>query len=219
MTTLLDAVDALTKPIAVVNTIDGKMVRRRFADGRPNDDPPLLDQLLARIQASMGDRVGAGRSGSGVLIDATAFETHEDIDGRLRTWILDLGGTPGARALTRELLRHWYRLYIAGVHPVGEDERYREVLVRWERRILDVLTPPKRIELTAPCPVCGQEFHRTGNDEIARVLNAFERESLETSYAMCAACDRVWTGVSQMRWLRILMDDAEAAREDAPVAG
>jgi len=45
-----------------------------------------------------------------------------------------------------------------------------------------------------------------------RVLVAVERENINESYAMCRACEKVWLGVLNMRWLRIAIDDAEAAK-------
>jgi len=115
-------------------------------------------------------------------------------------------------------------MWIGGVHADGLDDRYAAIVEGWEHQIRDKLQPPTRIEITAPCPVCGQEWINVGlkrpdgsddpNDiEMVRVLNAIERKTLEDSYAMCQACSTVWAGVGRMRQLRGAIDDAALAME------
>lgn len=187
-------------------------------------DEPLLDQLEAAVASSLGKSATTGSSRSSVPIDVGALQLVGAIDERARAWLLELGANPGRRVSLRELVSSWLVLFSAGRHEDATVDNYRRVLDGWEGSIRDTLQPKKRLELTAPCPVCGQEFMNVGlkladgrddpNDvEMVRVLNAVEAESLDESYALCRACDEVWLGVSRMRQLRILIDEAQEVRE------
>lgn len=214
---LLDAVDALTKPQTFANWIgepgEQKIVR--------HTEKPLLDLLDTLI----GNNIGSGGAGKParerVPVDVSALMLRERIDERVRSWILELGGKPGSQVTMTQLVRSWYVLWISGIH--ADEDRRAGVLEGFEREVRDILDPPKRIELTTPCPFCNQEWVEVGprqpdgsvhplDSEIVRTLNAVERESLDQSYAICRACERVWRGIGAMRILRIAMDDADAAR-------
>jgi len=156
-------------------------------------------------------------------MDFGAFALYEDIDGRIRSWMAELGAKPGKHVTPAQMLRTWYTLWNAQIHTDSLTNSYASILEGWADAIKDKLDPPKRIELMAPCPACGAEFVNVGlkladgsddpdDVERVRVLNAVEREKIEDSFAMCAACNRVWLGVPQMRQLRIWLDDAEAAK-------
>ena len=189
-------------------------------------DPPLLDQLEAAVAGDLGQKGGAKPQRERTPIDIAALGLVETIDGRVRAWHRDVGSRPGNGISLRQLLDSWFVLWQAGSHADGLSARHTSIVASWESRIEDCIAPPKRIEITAPCPVCGQEFANVGlklpngdddpNDiEMVRVLTAVERESLEDSYALCSACSTVWKGVGQMRQLRILLDDVVRHADDA----
>lgn len=212
---LLDALDKLTKPQTVANWRGDDIVRRT--------DPPLLDWLRDAIANSMGGSGGGKQARERTPMDVGAFTLYEDIDGRVRSWVNDLGGKPGKDLTPTQILRSWYVLWNVGNPSERMVAAYAHILEGWVQAVNDILDPPKRIEITAPCPVCGQEWINVGlkladgsddpNDlERVHVLIAVERESIHESFAMCRACDRVWTGTGEMRLLRIAIDDAEAAK-------
>lgn len=216
--TLLDAVDDLSLPRRTANWVDGALVHRT--------DPPLLEDLRDAIGSNIGGSGGGKQARERTPIDLAAFQVYERIDGTIRAWLADLGARPGKDVLPERALRSWYVLWSARAANAVLEPRFRVILDGWADEIRDKLDPPNRIEITAPCPVCGQEWKNiglkldTGEDdpddvERVRVLNAVERESLSDSYAMCSACGTVWFGVSRMRELRIAIDDAEKAREPA----
>lgn len=187
-------------------------VRRRV-------EASLLDQLRDSVASDKGQGGGRKPGREQVPIDVAALVLYELIDGRVRAWLGELGAQPGKDVTPDQALRTWYVLWSAGQHVDGLEDRYKTVIESWKQQILDKLQPPKRIELMAPCPLCGKEWMNIGlkladggddpNDvERVRVLSAVERESLEDSFAICQACDTVWLGVSRMRQLRIEIDDA-----------
>ena len=213
---LLDALDKLTKPQTVANWRGDDIVRRT--------DPPLLDWLRDAIANSMGGSGGGKQARERTPMDVGAFTLYEDIDGRVRSWVNDLGGKPGKNLTPTQILRSWYVLWNVGNPSERMVAAYAHILEGWVQAVNDILDPPKRIEITSPCPVCGREWINVGlklpdgsddpNDlERVRVLIAVERESIHESFAMCRACDRVWTGTGEMRLLRIAIDDAELERK------
>ncbi len=212
---LLTALDKLTKPQHVAQWQGDGSERKIFK----RIDPPLLDWLLEAIVNSLGQGGGSQQARARTPMDVGAFTLHEDIDGRVRSWMDDLGARPGKDLTATQILRTWYVLWSARNPSEGMMRAYAGILDGWAQAIRDVIDPPKRIEITAPCPMCGQEWINVGlklgdgrddpNDvERVRVLIALERESMQESYAMCRSCERVWKGVGAMRQLRIAIDDA-----------
>ena len=224
--TLLEALDAITKEQHVAQwqeAVPEKGIDRQI---KKRTNPPLLDWLAQ----SVGNNIGGGGGGKAARertpIDIAALTLYEDIDGRVRSWLDELGARPGKDITPTQALRTWYRLWIGGRHNEHLERAYASIIENWETRIKDVLDPPKRIEITAPCPACGKEWINIGlkmadgsddpdDVERVRVLNAVERENIAESYALCSACERVWVGVPEMRQLRIWIDDIETAKRHA----
>lgn len=213
--TLLDAVDAITKVQHVRENVGESIFERA--------DEPLLDLLYNAIRSNIGGNGGGKQARERTPLDVGAFQLYETIDSRIRAWLLDLGQRPAKDATARNMLRTWYRLWLANS---SFEKYYQSVIEGWEQQIKDKLDPPKRIEISAPCPACGKEFVNIGlkladgsddpNDvERVRVLNAVERENIADSYVLCSACERVWTGVPELRQLRIWIDDREEAKRKA----
>ena len=216
---LLTAVDALSKPQRVAQWQGEGESRKIFK----RLDPPLLDWLQEAIGSNIGGGGGGKQARERVPMDFGAFTLYEDIDGRIRSWMAELGATTGKNVTPAQMLRTWYTLWNAQTHTDSLNNAYAGIMEGWAQAIKDKLDPPKRIEITSPCPACGREWVNVGlklmdgsddpdDVERVRVLNAVEREKIEDSYAMCSACNRVWLGVPQMRTLRIAIDDAEAAK-------
>lgn len=200
---LLESVDRLTKQIRVTVWVDETIVRR--------EQKPLLDQLRDRV----GNSVGYGRGGGSlpnerVPIDATAFTLLEDIDGRVRSWVLDMTGSPAGPLVP--LLRHWYVLFTQKQREESEILDYQRILDGWWSQVRDVIDPPVKQEITSPCPNCGQAWVDRGTGEersMRRALWALWRDPKEDSEAHCEGCGKRWPGVAAMRSLRIAIDDAE----------
>lgn len=191
-------------------------------------DAPLLDRLRMAVVSSVGGTGGGKQARERTPMDVGAFTLYEDIDGRVRSWLDSMGERhPGLSAV--EALRRWYVLWIAQPRTDDTKASYASTLDGWAGQIRDKLDSPKRIEITAPCPSCGEEWVNIGlklengeddPDDVERVraLAAVERETIDESYAMCAACKSVWMGVGRMRSLRIAIDDAESAAKATVIA-
>jgi hypothetical protein len=215
---LLVAVDALTKPQVVAQWQGEEGARKIFK----RTDEPLLVQLRTAIHNNIGGSGGGKQARERTPLDVGAFALFERIDGRVRSWMSELGGKVGKDLQAEAILRSWFVMWSSGQHEPAEVLRYASVVEGWAQQIRDKLDPPPQIEITSPCPVCGVEWVNIGlklpdgsddpdDVERVRVLAAVERENMDDSYAMCKSCNRVWRGVGQMRSLRIAIDDREAA--------
>lgn len=181
-----------------------------------HDDEPLLDQLEAAVRPFLGDGGAGSKGGMSVLVNVEAFNRYDEIDGRIRAWLMTLGGTPGKGLSLAQLLTSWHTLYISGVQPVGEEDRYRDVVVRWQTEIRDILDPPTQIPYRGqPCPVCGETRAVVPGDlgpEETVALWAFLRPKYrdEGSYGLCKACKTVLAREDDPLDLRARMNGAVA---------
>jgi hypothetical protein len=231
---ILDLVDELTQPSSVANWqhehvhtlinvapagedpefvcewetahdkgLSDALVRRR--------DPSLLEQLRRAVTGDIGGGSGASKSArERTPMDVSAFGLLEEIDGRVRSWMQE-AGEPYAGDLPT-LLRAWYVSFTR--YPKDEDtsRHHFGILASWRQRIIDIVDSPDPVEITSPCPNCGQLWVTRGHGhdvESVRALWAIWRTKPEDSEARCQGCGKVWRGVSQMRSLRIAIDEAE----------
>lgn len=217
--TLLDAVDALTRPRTVANWQGARLVRRV--------DPPLLGLLYEAVASDVGGTGSGKPAQERVPLDIGALELHREIASRVRSWVEDLGGRVGRDIPPQESLRAWYVLFNAQPYSSVLANDYRVTLEGWVHQIESKIDPPRRIEIgereAVPCPECGASFVLNGHvrldgevdpneAEQVRALAVFELGTLEESFAACAVCGARWVGVGRLRALRIAIDDAEASR-------
>jgi hypothetical protein len=181
-----------------------------------HDDPPLLDQLEARVRSSLSDGGAPGAGGASVLVDAAAFDLVARITKKLHAWYGELGAKPGNGLTLLHLLRSWHVLYRAGVQPVGDDARRASTLEGWTTEIRDILDPPDQIPYRGqPCPICGEtRAIRDLDGEVAdtvalwAVLRPDYRP--EGSYGLCRACNTVLARSGDPLQLRAQMNGAIA---------
>lgn len=219
---LMKIVDELTlEHTVIVEDKDGRFLGHR-------QEIALLVKLNAAVQSSSGGNGGDGKPGrERVPIDVSAQDLFNRITADIREWYgreTDYAehGLPAPWVT----LRQWYIRFINRYRQGDIHDRTMwsqiSTVESWVQQIRDKLDPPTKIEITAPCPICGHEWVNVGlkladgrddpeDIEMVRVLNAVEREKIEDSYAMCQACNTVWKGVGRMRQLRIAIDDAEDA--------
>jgi len=205
---LLDLIDQLTQPEYVPITRKGQRVTRK--------DEALLEQLR---RAVIGD-VGGGRGGSRAArertpMDVTAFTLLEQIDGRVRSWVHDLNGDEKGELVS--VLRRWYNLWTRYPRIEADTRRHSAVVAGWVTQISDIIDPPTKLEITSRCPECQQRWitRGSGNEaESVGALSAILRDGTEFE-ASCAGCGKRWVGVSQMRQLRIAIDESEKSSATA----
>lgn len=210
---LLEAINRLTKPNPVPlmqkEIAELGIAARMFK----RTDPSLLDQLKAAIGSNIGEKGAAGRlANERTPLDIAAFSLYDQIDGRIRAWMLDAGIRPSTKANPGDILRRWYILYMQKQVEETDIHRHALVVERWVSAIEDILDPPTRQELTQACPKCERRWVTVGEGEETQsrsALWAVWREDPDLSYATCVGCDTTWLGVGNMRLLRIQLDDKE----------
>jgi hypothetical protein len=204
---LLDAVDALTKPVR------RKVIQDTEGGGTQTVTiilPCLLEQLEASIYGSVVNDGGGGSS---------APQQRNVLDGdalfalvKMKSAIGDWSRMVGIRATKEAVddLRQWYIAYNARPASDGR-EFYERELGKWARQIEARLDPVKRLEITEPCPVCGANEYTDEEGQVLKFPVVVEwRESagqpLERAAGLCRACLTVWEGGHALRSLRFDLD-------------
>ena len=217
---LFEAIRVLTQTHEVI--IDDK--HGTFLGSRT--ELPLLLKLRTAQASNIGGAGGAGKAGrERVPLNVGAADLYDRIQGDIREWFgRETDYAEHGRPLPEVVLQQWYLRYVnrwraQEITDASVWERERDVQ-NWITQIRDLLDPPFRFPLTAPCPICGKEWVTLNNEddenerEQVRVLNAVERERIEDSYVVCRnpECGRIWRGVHEARQLRIAIDDADLER-------
>lgn len=202
---LLTLVDELTQPIRV-----------EFWQGlekHTRTDDPLLLQLKAAVVSNMGGGSGASKSArERTPLDVQAFSLLEEIDGRVRSWHIDYASR--APYELTNALRGWYVLFTRHPKEEADISRHMSILAGWVGRISDIVDPPKRIELTVPCPRCNRRWITRGvghEAESTGALSALLRNGEEFE-ASCGGCGHRWVGIGAVRMLRTEIDEKEAQK-------
>lgn len=204
MTDLLDAVDDLTLPRNVkVPTDDGHTWATEDA---------LLVQLREAVSSSLNSGSGAGGSPSTRnVLDSDALYKASIITATIGDWCRIIGAKVTRDAVVD--LRAWHAAYLATNDP---GEFYISQMRAWAGQIRTMVNPPKTVEITAPCPVCGQGSYV--NDMGERITNPLiltyrpESEHLwKSSKVMCRACEAVWIGGGAMEELSDELKEKETA--------
>lgn len=208
---LLDAVDALTKP--VIEHIPQTDDEGRYLRTHTVEHPPLLEQLNAAITSAIGSG-GGGGSATGMVLNSDALYRSVMV----RTEIADWGHILGVKR-TRNMvddLRAWYDVF----KHTGRDEGYHIGKMRgWAHMIRDLIDPPKRIPVDVPCPVCHATkwINADGEEQPWPVVYEYRREdAMGTVAAMCRApdCGVTWDGFDSVEELAAEL--AEKGRTDTP---
>jgi len=207
MTALLDAVDALTLPTTA---------RVDQGGGHPTviKHAPLLDQLEAAVAGGIGSHAGASAYRERMPLNADAMRLIDDVSSVVMVWHLRLSSSVRFGSLAVRV-RAWYVLHLGSVTSEHTDKAYAGVLEGWQKEVEALFDPPTRLEVTAPCPMCGvrrSTDERTGQEGSAVVIEYREVGALTLDEAVgsCRACEVVWKGRSALRELRWLIEVAEA---------
>lgn len=204
MSDLLDAVDDLTLPKPVkVPTDDGHTWATEDA---------LLVQLREAVSSSLNSGSGAGGSPwTRNMLDGDALYRAAIITSTIGDWCRMAGAKVTRDAVVD--LRAWHAAFLAHDDP---GEFYVAQMGAWASQIRTMCNPPKSVEITAPCPLCGQGEYT--NDMGERVKNPLvltyrpEGGSIwQDAKALCRACSEVWEGEWRLRELRHEVDAKETA--------
>lgn len=204
MPELLDAVDDLTLPRNVkVPTDDGHTWATEDA---------LLVQLREAVSSSLNSGSGAGGSPSTRnVLDSDALHKAGIITAAIGDWCYQVG-VKATRDAVHDL-RAWHAAFLAYDQP---DEFYIRQMQTWANQIRAMVNPPKLVEITAPCPVCGQgeyvnDMGERVNNPLVLTYRPDGRSIWADAKALCRACSEVWEGEWRLRELRHDVDDKETA--------
>lgn len=151
---LLSAVQALTRPQHEhfpQTDDDGKLVKLHSIQ-----QPPLLEQLYAAVNPSANKSAGsASLPSTRNLIDGDALFEYAKMAAAVKDWCRLVTIDPTRDPVVD--LDAWYVAFTAANHDDTAADWYRTELRRWATLIRNILEPPKRFEITTPCPVCKSE--------------------------------------------------------------
>lgn len=206
MTDLLEAVDDLTLPRPVkVPTDTGYTWATEDA---------LLVQLQEAVSSSI--RSGSGSGGAAWtrnVLDSDALHQAGIITAAIGDWCRLIGVTATRDPVTD--LRAWYAAYLPHLTEDDPGAFYLTQLRKWAAQIKTMVNPPKTIEITAACPVCGQGEYTNDMGELVRnpltlTYRPDDGNLNHTARVMCRACEAVWAGGAAMAELRDELDEKEA---------
>lgn len=204
MTELNDVVDDLTLPRNVrIETDDGHTWATE-------------DALLVQLQEAVSSSIRSGSGAGGApwtrnVLDSDALHRAGIITSTIGDWCR-MAGVRATRDPVKDL-RAWHAVFLSR----GESETfYVEQLRKWAGEIRAMVNPPKTIEITSPCPVCGQgEYVNDMGENVPHPLAlTYRPDSSNLNHSarvMCRSCDAVWTGGEAMAELRDELDDKETA--------
>lgn len=205
MTELLEAVDDLTLPKPVkVPTDDGHTWATEDA---------LLVQLRDAVSSTLNSGSGSGGSAwTRNVLDSAALYQAGIITSTIGDWC-KMAGAKVTRDPIADL-RAWYVAHTGRAEH--SDEFYTVQLRRWASEIRAMTSPPKVVEITASCPVCGQGEYTNDMGELIRNPLALtyrpDGDNLwRAAKVICRACTAVWAGGDAMEELRDEINDKENA--------
>lgn len=204
MSELLDVVDDLTLPRNVkVQTDDGYTWASEDA---------LLVQLRQAVSSSLNSGSGSGGSPSTRnVLDSDALHKAGIITAAIGDWCYQVG-VKATRDAVHDL-RAWHAAYLSRDES---PEFYIRQMRAWAGQIRGMVNPPKTVEITAPCPVCGQgEYVNDMGERIANPVVLTYRPDNGSIWsdakALCRSCQEVWDNEWRLRELRHDIDAKDTA--------
>ena len=199
---LLEAVDALTKPVWS-KVIQEDMLMPSGTKTVRIQLPSLLEQLDEAIRATVGG--GGGSLPSELnLIDSDALYRMIKISSMIEDW----ARAAGAEVVKRDAgktLRNWYVSYSVKLSSMESERFYVGKLESWAHQIEAKLDPPRIKDLPDACPVCGAVtwWLASTKAEYPRPLVIEYKPTgpnmLQEARAFCRSCETVW-GVRELAW-------------------
>ena len=196
---LRDRIDQLTLAHTVEVRDAGRLLGTRT-------QPALLVQLRRAITANIGPGNGSKAAHERSVHNAGASELYATIERRIRQWAIRAGVTPNGHDAPT-VLRKWHTA-INRNHDFTPAS-YATILAGWIDAITDLLDPPHRYTINAPCPICGRSTVTTGHDpdhqEHGPTLTVIERDPAHLSSVTCRSCGTVWHGIEGAEALSALL--------------
>lgn len=171
---------------------------------------PLLRMLKNAIGGNVGRYASAQQAREKTPMNVAAFEKFKAIGKFVHEWRARL--EPSRRPVYEELwtaLGRWY-IQFENERRKGRVSRDDEIATErivygWVREIDNMFDPPNVVEITKRCPLCFESWARDEyGDMVTAVVIEYRNIGLDTlthANGICRACDRIWHGISAIRWL------------------
>lgn len=171
---------------------------------------PLIVMLRAASLSSGGAHSGSGAQSRSVVDDDALTKMQQ-----LRKTIHDLWSelVPGTRVPRRQVpheqaLIAWHELFVTHCRldlVAPEQVAHADVELSWWVRTIEMKFDPARtIELTLPCPRCGERWATSGEGVLEARISALSLSfagSISSATAVCRNCGMSWRGEHELREL------------------
>ncbi|GAA1051359.1 DUF7341 domain-containing protein [Arthrobacter russicus] len=170
---LSQAVHELTRPHKTTITRDSGA--REYVS-----EDSLLDQLRGEISSS-GNRSGVGANRYKVPLALDVLDLYQSIARTAQ----DLKAAEAPHAKTTGTIESIIQAWAAAT---TRNEAAERIVSKWCEQIHALINPPKKIEINAPCPQCGNRhtMNEAGDINLALVAT--------NGVVRCSACLTEWTG-------------------------
>ena len=171
--------------------------------GRIGQVPSLLSELREAVSGSSDTGSGGSSSKARILVDASALDLLNQIDGEIRSAFSDRYGE-GAPTLETCI-----ELIGMEDHPADWDAWFTTKFEWCKTQIESYLRPKKMRRLDGiECPSCAMATY--GDDRLtALYVDCWvDHENLRPHQdwtVICKACDVTWTGVEEIKWVLVAL--------------
>ncbi|CAM3430974.1 hypothetical protein [Tsukamurella hominis] len=177
------------------------LIGARFQNFTLDDGTNRIHEQDCRYQQLRAHLAGQQGSGNGnthrslPAVWADAVDVLRDIDTTVTAWQPDPGPFDGdlTHAPTPEAVRRLRLLEARPWAPANTTDLTvaARALERWAKQIDDLLDPPPRIDLAAPCPACGESIAYRRDSAGETVRSAALQVSSDGCTCLC--CHYTWT--------------------------
>ncbi|WP_213816197.1 hypothetical protein [Glaciihabitans sp. dw_435] len=209
---LLDAVDALTKPVrskVIQDSPDAAMPGTSVATV---ELPSLLDQLDEAIRGTIGIGGSGSLANERNMLNNDALHRFVTISSMIKDWARAVKIPVKTGDLPGPMLRAWFIAFTAAGQPSLEAERfYSRQMNGWAAQISAMFDPPRTRDLPDACPVCeATEWWNpeTGQKYPRPLVISFHDgpDLLDRGKGLCRACDTTF----RIRELALAIETAAA---------
>ena len=219
MTTLLDAVDALT-------TRWSHRVEQAATEDQPARTTiirhrPRLTMLEDAIVTSTNKDGGGALARERDLINTQAAQMLVDYKRQINKYARTLDVPAGAPIPT---LRAWYAATLAKITTDAWEREYIDTFTRWATEIDTLLNPPQQVIVARPCPQCEAAFFTDKSDGSQKPWPLRARKwdvrqhGTEKADASCIVCGATWDGLTAIRELAYQLEQIDEGTTDGIVA-
>lgn len=168
------------------------------------DWPPLLAWLEQSVTEIVG-RAGGGSGGGGLPLNTDAMALLNHVDARLRMMQDALGWAgPGDRVV--QVAGAWKLAKTQRAAGYVDDVQWEAIcdeFPEWVARIEAEDDRPRKIELTVPCPACGQRWVLADRERVSAVRIEFKSGGAPVAECRNPECATIWAGWNQIRALGV----------------